>query len=154
MSEARKLFMDRREAIQLLRGGPSSIEEWNNWRLHHSDVPNLSHADFRGADLTNANLSDINLENTNFTKAKLIAVSFENSNLKGADFRQADLNHAKLVDANLLDARLKHASLFGADFRRAILKRANFERADCDTDTKWPNDFDPKRVGIRPWPND
>src|SRR5205823_4721418 len=82
--EARKLFMDRRGAIQLLRDGPNSIEEWNNWRLHHSGDPNLSHADFRGAVLTNA----------------------------------------------------------------------NFERADCDTDTKWPYDFDPRKVRIRPsFPN-
>jgi uncharacterized protein YjbI with pentapeptide repeats len=146
--------MDRREAIQLLRGGTTSVQEWNNWRVHHSDIPNLSHADFRGADLTNANLSDVHLEKTNFAKATLIAARFENSNLKGANFRQADLNHAKLVDANLLDATSEKAALFGADFRRAILKRADFESADCDTDTKWPNGFDPKAVGIRPWLND
>jgi hypothetical protein len=64
--------MDRDEAIQLLRGGPDGIREWNGRRGWGEKIPDLSEADLSeavlhradlsGADLRFARLRDANLD--------------------------------------------------------------------------------------------
>jgi hypothetical protein len=144
--------MERKEALQLLQGGFDSVQRWNRWRQKHTVVPPLRHAYFVDADLTDANLSETNLEKGNFLRARLVGTLLDNTNLTDANLRQANLNHARLINARLIRVNLKGANLCGADLRRAIFKDINFEKAECDIHTKWPEGFDPKSVGLEPWP--
>ena len=147
-------IMERERAFELLRGGVQSVRRWNRWRQRHTDLPNLSHADFSYADLSDADLTGVNLEGARFVRARLAGCRLHGANLKGANLRQADLNNAVLSRANLANASLKGASLYNADFRRAVIKHVSFEEADSDTGTKWPDDFDPQSVGLRAWPSE
>ena len=38
--------MDRDEAIDLLKGGPNGVREWNEWRRNGEELPDLRDADF------------------------------------------------------------------------------------------------------------
>ena len=59
------------------------------------------------------------------------------ADLAGALLEGADLAHANLADANLADANLNHANL----------RNANLHNAKYNTDTKWPEGFDPQAHG-------
>lgn len=146
--------MDRERALQLLKGGRDSIQRWNRWRENHTELPNLSHADFSHIDLSDANLSGVNLEKSRFIRAQLIGAQLQRSNLKGANFREANLNLADLNGAILLDANCRRTNLCAADLRNSILKAVIFEGAECDSETKWPRNFDPRAVGLVPWPEE
>lgn len=99
------------------------------------------------ADLRNANLSKAPLEN-----ARLIGVSLTDAKLEGAELYHANLTAADLLAADLEGAKLWKANLAGADLRRANLKAedllaANLAGALYDTETQWPDNFDPKLQG-------
>lgn len=103
----------------------------------------LAGAVLRGANLAKANLDYANLAGAYLTGANLTGAVLYGANLEGAD----------LVDTKLEAKTLWRAKLAGADLRRANLRGANdldeayLERALYDTDTQWPEDFDPKAKG-------
>jgi hypothetical protein len=76
-----------------------------------------------GADLSGADLSGRNLSGRN---------------LSGADLSRVRLTRADLTRANLRGANLKGANLRGANLKGAF----------ADTDTQWPEGFDPKAAGV------
>jgi len=72
--------------------------------------PDMSRADFFGANLTGASLKDACAREAVFYKAKLSGTVFEGTELAGADFRGADLQGAQFDGAELDGARFDGAA--------------------------------------------
>lgn len=109
--------------IELLKQG---AEHLASWRQTHGAV----RLDLSGADLRGHNLSEADLRGSDFRGADLRGCSLRWSDLHhallgGADLRGADLHHA-----NLNAADLRGADLRGADLREANLTEANLKDAD------------------------
>ncbi|ODH00655.1 hypothetical protein A4S05_32260 [Nostoc sp. KVJ20] len=127
------------------------VQVWNEWILENlSIIPDLSKANFIGANLSEANLSEANLMGANLSKADLSKADLSRANLMGAnlseaclmganlseaclmgtnlsgvDFSKLDFSDANLSGANLSGANLSGASLIGADLIGANLNKAN-----------------------------
>jgi hypothetical protein len=108
-------------ALKLLRGGTKGIDEWNRRRNAGEEIPDLSGACFRNADLSGANLRD----------ACLVDSDLVDSNLCGADLKGANLSGAVLRNANLKGVNLTESNLSAANLSAANLSSANFSRAKC-----------------------
>ena len=74
-------------------------------------LADLSNADLRGADLSNADLSNADLRYANLRGADLSNADLSNANLRGANLSNADLSNANLRGANLRGADLRNADL-------------------------------------------
>jgi hypothetical protein len=111
--------------------------------------------------LDGADLSEVHLR-----RARLISTSGEEhvslkeailreANLIEADLRGADLTAAKLRDASLRDADLgvPEKTKQAADLRGADLTGANLRDARYDSETSWPENFDPSSSGAVQIPN-
>ena len=101
---------------------------------------NLKLADLRGADLLGANLIIANLY-----KADLQEADLRIADLKGAYFRGAKLYKANLRMADLRWAKFQGADLRGANLQEANLRRADFRKAYYNSQTLFPDNFNPKR---------
>ena len=86
---------------------------------------NLCHADLHGVDLRGANLNDTNLCCGNLRGANLTS-----TNLHGAYLCDANLSGANLYGANLSDANLTSTNLHGAYLSGANLSDANLSGAN------------------------
>ncbi|MCP3890916.1 MAG: pentapeptide repeat-containing protein [Desulfobulbaceae bacterium] len=82
---------------------------------------NLSHINFKGAQLVGANLSGADLSGSDFSGADLRRANLTNANLSGARFIRTNLPGADLTDSNLTNADLR-----GSNLTRAIVHGANF----------------------------
>jgi uncharacterized protein YjbI with pentapeptide repeats len=108
--------MTDEEQVRMLREGATT---WNRWRESNPDEDvllsgcDLSHADLRGADLSE--------------------VEFWHCNLSGADLREADLSKADLSEANLTEADLSGADLTEARLRKTNLSKAILTKADLSS---------------------
>lgn len=141
--------MTREEAIQILRGGDEGIKTWNSNRHAFGQLPDLSGAPLRSANLRNVDLSHIVLAGACFNGAWLAAADFANADLRcrrsggsvsrtdfggayavGANFSNADLEGAYLGGANLCEANFHGATLAGAYLGGANLRNANLREAD------------------------
>lgn len=87
-----------------------------------------------GADLDNAILCSVNLEG---------------KHLEGIALRYANLSYANLKDASLIGADLMDAKLMSANLCGALLIGANLKNAIYDDSTIFPDDFDPKKAGMK-----
>lgn len=114
-------------------------------------------ANLQEARLIRANLQKAILWNANLQKSFLFHAYFQKSLLAGANLRDATLVLANLQKAALWDANLQGANLRDADLRGAYLQNANLqgttlrgaklEAVSYDTDTIWPEGFDPEAAG-------
>ncbi|MDP8255699.1 MAG: pentapeptide repeat-containing protein [Candidatus Alcyoniella australis] len=125
----------------------------------------LTYTNFRGARLLRANLQEAtlegaqlqgsNLQEANLQEAFLVDASLQNANLSRADLQNADLGLANLQNANLNKVNLRDAILYGARFVGTRLGGADISNAQIseetlwssaiyNTDTKFPDGFDPK----------
>ncbi|MDB9527883.1 pentapeptide repeat-containing protein [Oscillatoria sp. CS-180] len=89
-------------------------------------------ADFSGTILNNANFENAVAYLSIFTGASLIDVRFCNAQLAGI---------------NLTDANLHGADLRGANLDGAVINNTNLQSAIYNTDTQFPEGFDPAKVG-------
>jgi uncharacterized protein YjbI with pentapeptide repeats len=97
----------------------------------------LSGADFRGADLTDADfhtLEDRPGEGTLTTLRKNVVKScdFSGATLVRANFSEAVLTFSRMTGADLTGADLSHADLSMVEFQGADLTDADFTGADLD----------------------
>ena len=90
------------EHVAILKQG---VAAWNAWRDENPDIcPDLSEADLRGANLSEANL-----------------IPNLGANLRGANLIRAQLGLANLGDANLSEANLTNAYLYRTVFNGTVL---------------------------------
>lgn len=112
-----------------------SVDDWNVWRKHNSDVEvdlsraNLGRADLRFADLREANLSEADLSEADLARAHLHDADLTRAKLRGALLNYAVLRGADLSGALLIEANLREAVLISANFRGADLLWANLSGA-------------------------
>ena len=107
------------------------VEAWNQWREQNPEIqPDLSGADLREANLSEADLSEANLRGTDLCFAHLQAADLRAAGLIGAYLIGADLSRANLNGARIIGADLSGATLRGAYFSGANLSRAYFVGAD------------------------
>ncbi len=103
----------------------------------------LTSADLAEANLMGANLMGANLTEANFFKANLKGALFGGAKLKGAIFLEANLSGVHFKTTNLGDMDLTWPYSMEADFTGANLTGAYY-----DSDTIFPEDFDPKPAGM------
>ncbi|HAA4979825.1 TPA_asm: hypothetical protein GET13_10655 [Listeria monocytogenes] len=82
------------------------------------------------ADLTGADLRHTNLSNAVLTGADLTHANLSNADLTGADLRHTNLTNAVLTGADLTHANLSNADLTGADLRHTNLTNADLSNAN------------------------
>ena len=109
----------------------TGVNVWNKWREENKNLhPDLTNANLRGADLTNANLTKANLRGADLTSAKLYRADLTYAKLTKAKLRGAKLRGANLYRAKLTYAKLNNANLITADLRNANLSKADLSKAD------------------------
>ncbi len=138
------------------------------WSMVGVDLSNadLSNANLNGINLSYADLSNTNLEysrlceaylyNTNFKNSKSFMTGFYYSYLVMADFSNADLTCCNFLRANLTGAcfnqsnlelvRFSYADLRDVDLSTTNLEGALFDGAIVNKYTKFPKEFDRKRL--------
>lgn len=105
-----------------------------------SGMRDLSHCDFRGADLSNLDLSDRDFTNSLFQKAKCHRTNFSRSNFTNAKMSFADATGASFDECKmprmhfgytkLGGASLKNVDGIGAIFQHVVLTQADLSGAD------------------------
>jgi hypothetical protein len=132
------------EHIAMLMKG---VEVWNAWRNENPDIrPDLSVADFIGADLRGANLrgavlSRADLRGAILSRADLIGAYLREANLSDADLRGANLSWANLGMTSLRGAVLSGANFLKADLSGAVLSGTDFSGANLMGATLFDTDL-------------
>ena len=122
----------------------------------------LREANMRELDLTGATLDGNNMAGADLRRARLYWADLCNLNLEGANLESANLQGTSLNGINFRRANLRNAnigvddfgwssSIFGVDFREADLTGTILERAQFDSETKFPEGFDPSAHGVDRW---
>ena len=99
---------------------------------------NFSATNLSSAHLSYANISNSNLTNTNLYSADMYFTNFSNSILQNANLSYSDMYYSNLKNANLLNADLSGALLIGVNFSGAIF----------NSDTIFPDGFNPAAAGM------
>jgi uncharacterized protein YjbI with pentapeptide repeats len=99
---------------------------WNEWRVTHDEMPDLSRAGLRGLDLSGSDLSGADLQ----------GADLRGTNLSGADLSGAHLDGANLFKAMLDGADLSGAFLNGTEFLNCaqLIVTRNWQSAFRDDD--------------------
>jgi len=119
----------------------------------------LCGVDSRYTDFSNAEIKNASMKGSRFYHAKLINADLSGSDLTGAVFEQADLKWAILRCVILCNTDFSKSDLRGADLRGIEFAShedlKSFKGAIYNDDptqnrliTKFPEDFDPKTVGM------
>src|SRR5262249_15477149 len=117
------------------------VDAWNKWRDGNANIrpdlsganfngANLSGADLRGADFNGANLSRADLRGTDLIRADLSAANLSGADISETHLRQSDLSAADYSGANLTEANLSFAKLYKANLTDAWLQRATLVDTD------------------------
>jgi uncharacterized protein YjbI with pentapeptide repeats len=143
------------EHLAILKKG---VKAWNEWRGRtRGTMADLTGADLRRWDLSDANFFNVSLfgahldeakltrailsgadfrrvhlDMADLSSAKLAATNLERADLTGANLAGADLSGAKLGSTDLTGAKLNEAHLFGADLFEAELVGSNLRGARLD----------------------
>ena len=83
-----------------------------------------------------------------FTREEIEQAVKTGHSLKGANLASVDLSRADLSEADLRKADLRGTDLKGADLHYAKLGSVNFRGAAYNKSTKFPNGFNPEKVGM------
>lgn len=125
--------MERNEALELLKGGPKGIKEWNRRRSRNEPIPKLDWANLVNADLSHANLFGAYL-NTAFLsgaflyKANLRWANLQNASIRGATLIGADLKWVDLSQVDTFQANFKETDLGGVNFTEGKLRIAHYAK--------------------------
>ncbi|MBD2345879.1 pentapeptide repeat-containing protein [Anabaena subtropica] len=122
------------------------VGEDGRWDTYDDAIADLSQAQMKQANFTDANLSRVvmtrsdlsraTLNRANLSNARLIGANLSSAQLVGADLRGAVLENASLTGADLGDAKLQEANLYGARLGRVIAIGAQLSFANL-TKTDW-----------------
>ncbi|BCL38767.1 pentapeptide repeat-containing protein [Nostoc sp. MS1] len=124
------------------------VGEDGRWDTFDDAIADLSQAQMKQANFTDANLSRVlmtrsdlsraTLNRANLANARLIGANLSSAQLVGADLRGAVLENASLTGADLGDAKLQEANLYGARLGRVIAIGTQLSFANL-TKTSWQN---------------
>ncbi|MEJ1930678.1 pentapeptide repeat-containing protein [Nostoc sp. NIES-2111] len=124
------------------------VGEDGRWDTFDDAIADLSQAQMKQANFTDANLSRVimtrsdlsraTLNRANLANARLIGANLSSAQLVGADLRNAVLENASLTGADLGDAKLQEANLYGARLGRVIAIGTQLSFANL-TKTSWQN---------------
>lgn len=103
------------------------LEKHKAWA---NGMPCGERANLSGADIRSADFSNADLRYANFKYSDLRGVDFSNANLRDADLRYTLLMSADFSNTDLSDARLVYAYLMNADLSNADLSNANLRYAE------------------------
>jgi uncharacterized protein YjbI with pentapeptide repeats/uncharacterized RDD family membrane protein YckC len=126
------------------------VGEDGKWDTYDDAIADLSQAQLKQVNFTDANLSRVplnrsdlsraTLNRANLYSARLISANLSSSQLVSADLRStilenailtgADLTDAKLTEANLYGARLVRVSAIGTQLSNANLTKTDWQSAD------------------------
>lgn len=115
MSNRKKAYNRRKEALKRICLGVNSFNEWRNeFPTMYID---LSDYDFSGTDLSNINFSGVKLKNTNFTNcilhnAKFCGSNLNNSDLSNSNCTSADFKQARLLNTNFSNSNINNLNLY------------------------------------------
>jgi uncharacterized protein YjbI with pentapeptide repeats/uncharacterized RDD family membrane protein YckC len=101
-----------------------SVGEDGRWGTFDDGISDLSRADLKDANLTDALLSYVWMNGTNLIRATLNRANLSNARLTGAN-----LSSAQLINADLRQAFLENASLTGANLAAANFSQSNLQGA-------------------------
>ena len=120
--------------------------EDGHWDTYDDAIANLSLAQMKQANFTDANLSrvimnrsDLSgaiLNKANLSHARLIGADLSSTQLVGANLQGALLEKASLTGADIGDAKFHGANLYGARLSRVIAMGTNLSHANV-TNTDW-----------------
>ncbi|MBD2250393.1 heterocyst-specific glycolipids-directing protein HglK [Nostoc parmelioides] len=123
-----------------------SVGDDGRWDTYDDAIADLSQAQMKQANFTDANLSRVlmtrsdlsraTLNRANLSNARLIGANLSSAQLVGADLRGTVLENASLTGADLGDAKLQEANLYGARLSRVIAIGAQLSFANL-TKTDW-----------------
>jgi hypothetical protein len=116
--------MDREQSLQLLRGGPPGVEQWNRAREDDPSIPDLAEANLSRVDLMGANLRGVSLCGAFLGGTALDVADLSDADLRSADFQACRLSGAILCRSDLRNANLRSADVEGADLTDADLRGA------------------------------
>jgi uncharacterized protein YjbI with pentapeptide repeats len=114
-----------------------------NFRVSFLRDINFDHAHLVGADLSEASLFRASLRRCN-----LHDVDFKNTLLEGANLEGSYLQRADLRGANLNGANFRGTRLQGTLLKDAKVEETDFTGSRADSQTLWPEGFDPKAAGV------
>lgn len=100
-----------------------------------------------GADLSHVSAEGIVLQRANLKWATIHRANLDRSDLRGACLQYADLLGSILQNVDLRSANLRNARLEAVDFRGARLSGADVNGSIYDSNTRWPEGFDPQKHG-------
>jgi uncharacterized protein YjbI with pentapeptide repeats len=103
------------------------------------DGVDLRGADFSGSEIYWGNFFMSNCEGCLFRKARLQGACLDSVNFRAADFSGACISHDNL---------LSPSTLLGADFSGAFLDDAKMSGCEYNSDTIFPEGFDPQQKGL------
>ncbi len=107
----------------------------------------LYDADLIKSDTKIIDLTRADLYKTYIGKIELTNIDLSGSYLMAADLCGVSFRNAKFTGTSLRGTNLSEANLEGADFSEADLTKTNLQRAKYNSDTKWPDKFNPELVG-------
>jgi uncharacterized protein YjbI with pentapeptide repeats len=110
--------------------------------LLDASFSNLQGANFKEANLRLGIFRESNLENASFCDADLTNVNFQGSNMSNSN-----LQNALLYTANLNGSNLRNANLLNTDFSYARLDDVDLQDAIYNSQTQFPEYFDPIAAG-------
>lgn len=120
--------------------------EDGRWDTYDDSIADLSGAQIKLANLTDANLSRVlmigtdlrraTLNRANLSNARLVGAKLGSAQLVGADLRGAVLENASLTGADLGEAKLNEANLYAASLSRVIAIGTQLSFANL-TKTNW-----------------
>lgn len=116
------------------------------WDTYDDEIADLSQAQLKQANFTDANLSRVvmnrsdlsrsTLNRANLSHARLIGADLSSTQLVGADLRSAVLENASLTGADIGDAKFTEANLYAARLTRVIAIGTQLSHANL-TNTDW-----------------
>ncbi len=105
------------------------IEDHSTW-IQRPEAPDVSRANFCGANVSEADFSMVMLAGANFIDAQLQGANLENANLTRANFSHARFDGANLEKAMLHSAIFQEAKFSTAFLQDAMLYQSNLQGAD------------------------
>ena len=121
---------------------------------------NLSECDLSDVNLREAQLMFLDMEKAKLFRVRLAEASLVRVKMKGVDLREANLVGASLAGVDLRDADLRGTVMKGIDPKAisfaeversgsvmAKLTHVKLRGAKYDSETKWPDGFDPDGAG-------